>query len=103
AETPPADYTVTLIEGVIERLPEIDATIAAYSEGWALERMPAVDRNILRIGVYELEHVDSVPQGVVLSEAVSLASSLSTDESAAFVNGVLARIAEAAPREAQGN
>jgi transcription antitermination protein NusB len=102
AETPPvADYTVTLIEGVIERLPEIDATIAAYSDGWALERMPAVDRNILRIGVYELEHVDSVPQGVVLSEAVSLASSLSTDESAAFVNGGLARIAEAAPREPQ--
>jgi N utilization substance protein B len=102
ADTPPvADYTVTLVEGVMERLPEIDATIAAYSDGWALERMPAVDRNILRIGVYELEHVESVPHGVVLSEAVRLAAELSTDDSASFVNGVLARIAEAAPRQPQ--
>jgi N utilization substance protein B len=95
---PLADYTVGLVEGVVEFLPEIDATIAAYSDGWALERMPAVDRNILRLGVYELGHVDAVPRGVVLSEAVNLAAQLSTDDSAAFVNGVLARIAEAAPR-----
>jgi transcription antitermination protein NusB len=102
AETPPvADYTVTLVEGVIELLPEIDATIAAYSNGWTLERMPAVDRNVLRIGVYELEHVDDVPPGVALSEAVTLAAELSTDDSASFVNGVLARIAEASAREAQ--
>jgi N utilization substance protein B len=94
--TPPvADYTVSLVEGVIEFLPEIDATISAYSEAWTLDRMPAVDRNILRIGVYELEHVDSVPQGVVLSEAVTLAAELSTDDSASFVNGVLAKIAAA--------
>jgi N utilization substance protein B len=99
AGTPPlADYTVGLVEGVVEFLPEIDATIAAYSDGWALERMPAVDRNILRLGVYELGHADAVPRGVVLSEAVNLAAQLSTDDSAAFVNGVLARIAEAAPR-----
>jgi N utilization substance protein B len=96
--SPLADYTVGLVEGVVEFLPEIDATIAAYSDGWALERMPAVDRNILRLGVYELGHADAVPRGVVLSEAVNLAAQLSTDDSAAFVNGVLARIAEAAPR-----
>jgi N utilization substance protein B len=95
-----ADYTVLLVEGVVELLPEIDATIAAYSDGWALERMPAVDRNILRIGVYELGHVESVPPAVVLSEAVTLAGQLSTDDSASFVNGVLARIADAAPRQA---
>jgi N utilization substance protein B len=95
AAPPVADYTVILVEGVIEFLPEIDATISAYSEGWTLDRMPAVDRNILRIGVYELEHVDSVPTGVVLSEAVTLAAELSTDDSAAFVNGVLAKIAAA--------
>jgi transcription antitermination protein NusB len=99
AGTPPlADYTVSLVEGVIEFLPEIDATIAEHSDGWALERMPAVDRNILRVGVYELGHSESVPRAVVLSEAVNLAAQLSTDDSAGFVNGVLARIADLAPQ-----
>ena len=93
AAPPVPDYTVTLVEGVAEFADEIDATIAACSEGWLLERMPAVDRNLLRIGVFELHHVDSVPSGAVLSEAVRLAGQLSTDDSAAFVNGVLARIA----------
>lgn len=93
AAPPVPDYTVTLVEGVAEFADEIDATIAACSEGWLLERMPAVDRNLLRIGVFELRHVDSVPSGAVLSEAVRLAGQLSTDDSAAFVNGVLARIA----------
>jgi N utilization substance protein B len=95
-----ADYTVTLVEGVVESLPEIDATIATYSDSWALDRMPAVDRNILRLGVYELVHATDVPQPVAISEAVTLAGQLSTDDSAAFVNGVLARIAEAAHRPA---
>jgi N utilization substance protein B len=93
ADPPIADYTVTLVEGVAGHVAEIDETISAYSTGWALDRMPAVDRNILRIGVFELRHVDDVPTAVALSEAVALARELSTDDSPAFVNGVLAKIA----------
>jgi N utilization substance protein B len=96
AGTPPvAEYTVVLVDGVIGHAAEIDELISAHSDGWALERMPAVDRNILRIGVFELRYVPSVPQPVVLSEAVALARDLSTDDSPAFVNGVLAAIAGA--------
>jgi N utilization substance protein B len=94
AGTPPvADYTVTLVEGVIENADAIDELISSHSDGWALERMPAVDRNILRVAVYELIHEPAVPRPVVLDEAVSLAGDLSTDDSPAFVNGVLAAIA----------
>ncbi len=97
AHTPPvADYTVTLVEGVIAYAADIDATISAHAHGWALDRMPAVDRNILRLAVYELTHLPSVPQPVVLSEAVTMAGELSTDDSPAFVNGVLAAIARRA-------
>ncbi|MBA2559108.1 MAG: transcription antitermination factor NusB [Propionibacteriales bacterium] len=94
AGTPPvADYTVTLVEGVAAYADDIDATISTYSDGWSLDRMPAVDRNVLRLGVYELRHEPSVPRAVVLSEAVTLAGQLSTDDSPTFVNGVLAKIA----------
>ena len=92
-EPPVGDYTVTLVEGVSEHAADIDQIISTYSSGWAIERMPAVDRNILRIGVFELRYVDSVPTAVALSEAVSLARELSTDDSPAFVNGVLAKVA----------
>jgi transcription antitermination protein NusB len=96
ADTPPvAEYTVTLVEGVIEHAGDIDAIISAHADGWALERMPAVDRNILRVAVYELMHMPSVPRPVVLSEAVAMAGELSTDDSPAFVNGVLAAVAGA--------
>ncbi len=87
------DYTVRLVEGVVAHLEEIDAVISQCSRGWQLERMPAVDRNIVRIGVFELRHVDEVPTEVALSEAVAMARELSTDESPAFVNGLLAKIA----------
>jgi N utilization substance protein B len=93
AQPPVGDYTVTLVEGVAEHATEIDETIAAYSAGWTIDRMPAVDRNLLRIGVYELRHEPGVPRSVVLSEAVGLARELSTDDSPSFVNGVLAKIA----------
>jgi transcription antitermination protein NusB len=93
AQTALNSYTVTLVEGVDEHRAEIDETISAYSSGWSLQRMPAVDRNIVRIAVFELRHVDDVPEAVTLSEAVSLARELSTDESPAFVNGLLAKIA----------
>ncbi len=90
---PVNDYTVRLVEGVAAHAAEIDATISTHSAGWPLNRMPAVDRNILRIGVFELTHVDDVPQAVALSEAVSMARELSTDDSPDFVNGVLAKVA----------
>ena len=96
-EPPVGDYTVTLVEGVTEHAAEIDEAITAYSTDWPIERMPAVDRNILRIGVFELQYVDEVPTAVALSEAVSLARELSTDDSPAFVNGVLAKIAGKSP------
>ncbi len=96
AETPLNPYTVTLVEGVDGHREEIDEAITAYSSGWPLNRMPAVDRTIIRIGVFELRHVAEVPQAVALSEAVSMARELSTDESPAFVNGVLAKISGAA-------
>jgi len=88
------EYAVTLVEGVVEHRARIDSVLAALSGAdWPLERMPAVDRNILRLATYELLFRDDVPDGVVISEAVELATSLSTDESPKFVNGVLARVA----------
>ena len=75
----------------------IDELLAEHSQGWTLDRMPAVDRNILRIGVYELLWAAGVPDGVAISEAVLLARELSTDDSPAFVNGLLARLLELKP------
>lgn len=92
-EPPLNDYTVRLVEGVVAHLEEIDGLITDCSASWPLERMPAVDRNIVRIGVFELRHVDEVPTSVALSEAVTMARQLSTDESPAFINGLLAKIA----------
>ncbi len=94
----PNPYVSTLVEGVVTHQGRIDELLSTYSSGWALDRMPAVDRNILRIGVFELLWCDDVPGPVVIDEAVSLARGLSTDESPAFVNGVLARILELRPR-----
>ena len=72
---------------------EIDATIRAYAQGWTLERMPALDRALLRIGVFELTYTPEVPTGAVISEAVELAKTFSTDDSGKFVNGMLSAIA----------
>jgi N utilization substance protein B len=90
-------YTVTLVEGVQENQARIDELLGTYSIGWTLERMPTVDRNLLRIAAYEILYADDVPDTVAISEAVHLASELSTDESAAFVNGLLARLVEEKP------
>jgi N utilization substance protein B len=92
-----AEYTVTLVEGVVAHRARIDELISTYAVGWTLERMPAVDRNLLRIGTFELLWSDDVPDGVVLSEAVNLARTLSTDDSPSFVNGVLAKLLEEKP------
>jgi N utilization substance protein B len=88
----PEDYARELVGGVAAHLGEIDAAIARAARGWSLQRMPAVDRTVLRLGVYELRYRPEVPAGVALDEAVRLAGDLSTDESAAFVNGVLASL-----------
>ena len=82
-----------IVEGVAENLEVIDATIAAKSERWRPERMPVIDRAVLRIGVYELLFEPETPDAVVLAEAARLASSFSTEKSAPFVNGVLGAVA----------
>jgi N utilization substance protein B len=96
-EPPLNPYTVTLVEGVVTHQEDIDRLLSDYAVGWTLERMPAIDRNLLRLAVFEICHVDEVPDAVAVSEAVGLATSLSTDQSAAFVNGLLARIVEEKP------
>ncbi|MGH3744975.1 MAG: transcription antitermination factor NusB [Mycobacteriales bacterium] len=95
-DPPVVAYAVELVEGVTAHAEEIDALIGpVLSEGWSIDRLPAVDRTLLRIGVYELRFGD-VPPGVAISEAVGLAGELSTDESPSYVNGVLAAIGTAA-------
>lgn len=79
-------------------LDRIDEVIASYAEGWTLDRMPAVDRNLARIAVYELLYVDEIDDAVAISEAVELARQMSTDDSPRFLNGILGRIAEYATR-----
>ena len=97
ADPPVPPYAATLVEGVAGQRARIDELLATYSVGWSLDRMPPVDRNILRLGVYELPWADDVPDAVALSEAVDLARQLSTDDSPTFVNGLLARILELKP------
>lgn len=91
---PPDDpYTVRLVRGVEEHAAEIDALLREYSENWALERMPVVDRALLRMATFELKYVPEVGVGTAISEAVELAKQYSTADSGRFVNGLLARIA----------
>lgn len=93
ASVPLNPWVSTLVNGVTEHAVTIDETIETYSEGWALDRMPAVDRALARIAVYELVYQQDVPDAVTIDEIVSLASEISTDESPAFLNGLLGRIA----------
>ena len=79
-------------QGVTEHRARLDEVIASYAQGWTLDRMPAVDRNVLRMATYEVLYVDDVPDAVAVSEALNLVRDLSTDESPAFVNGVLGNI-----------
>jgi N utilization substance protein B len=94
---PVSGYAAELVRGVHAHCERIDELLARYAQGWTLDRMPPVDRNILRIGAYELLWRSDVPDGVAISEAVLLARDLSTDESPAFVNGLLARLLELKP------
>ena len=91
------EYAIELVEGVARHMERIDSLIEAYSVGWPLDRMPAVDRNLLRMGIFELLWQEEVPDVVAIDEAVGLAQQLSTDESPQFVNGLLNRIMELKP------
>jgi N utilization substance protein B len=97
ASPPVAPYAAELVRGVQQHRHRIDELIAGHATDWTLDRMPAVDRNVLRIGSYELLWAPDVPDGVAISEAVELARDLSTDASPAFVNGLLARLLELKP------
>jgi N utilization substance protein B len=90
----PDEYACRLVEGVAEHGDEIDALLRKYSEHWALERMPVVDRTLLRMSTFELGWVSDVPAAAVITEAVELAKQYSTKDSGRFVNGLLARLAE---------
>jgi N utilization substance protein B len=92
ADPPVSDYTVTLVEGADGHRERIDELLATYAEGWTLDRMPPVDRNLLRVAIFELLWCDDVPDPVAIDEAVELARTLSTDDSPRFVNGVLGKI-----------
>lgn len=96
-EGPTNDYTSVLVRGVVANQARIDELLSEYSQGWTLARMPAVDRNVLRLGVFELLYVDDVPDAVAVSEAISLVRDLSTDESPTFVNGILGAIEKSKP------
>jgi transcription antitermination protein NusB len=97
ADPPLNDYTVELVEGVQQHRARIDDILGRFAEGWTLERMPDVDRAVLRLGVYELLWRDDVPDAVVIDEAVELVKILSTDESPRFVNGLLGRLVRERP------
>jgi len=97
ASPPVSEYAADLVRGVQAHRDRIDELLAEHAEGWSLDRMPVVDRNVLRIGLYELLWADDVPDAVAINEAVILARDLSTDASPTFVNGLLGRLLELKP------
>jgi N utilization substance protein B len=97
SDPPVPEYATELVEGVVTHQERIDELLSTYAEEWTLDRMPPVDLAALRIGAYELLWCADVPDQVAISEAVELVVSLSTDESAGFVNGLLARLLQLKP------
>ena len=93
---PVSDYAAQLVEGVVAHRERIDQLLTEHAEGWTVPRMPAVDRTLLRIAVYEMLWADDVDDPVAITEAVRLAEELSTDDSPRFINGVLGSIADVA-------
>jgi N utilization substance protein B len=89
----PDEFALALVLGVGEHAADIDELLARFARGWTIERMPSIDRALLRLAVFELAHRPDVPTGVVISEAVELAKQYSTEESGRFVNGMLSSIA----------
>ncbi|MET9484016.1 transcription antitermination factor NusB [Streptomyces sp. NBC_01317] len=96
-QPPVGEYTMELVEGYAVYADRIDDLISTYAVGWTLDRMPVVDRNIVRLAAYELVWVDDTPDAVVIDEAVQLAKEFSTDDSPSFVNGLLGRFKELKP------
>lgn len=94
SEAPLRDYTVQIVRGVVDHWRTIDETLGTYSQGWAVDRMPAVDRAALRLGAWEILYNEDVPDAIAIQQAVELVTALSTDDSPSFVNGLLSRIAE---------
>ena len=92
ADPPVPDYAVELVEGVSGNRERIDDVLAGHAEGWTVDRMPPVDRAVLRLALFELLFREDVPDAVAVDEAVELAKSLSTEESPRFVNGILGRV-----------
>jgi len=90
-------YSVDLVEGVAAHRARIDELISTHAHGWTIERMPAVDRALVRLGIWEVLYNDDVPDAVAVDEAVELARSLSTDDSPTFINGLLGRIVDLKP------
>ncbi|MEO7746375.1 MAG: transcription antitermination factor NusB [Actinomycetota bacterium] len=90
-------YILTMVRGVVEQRARLDELISTYAQGWSLERMPAVDRALLRLGAWEVLYSDEVPDAVAVDEAITLATSLSTDDSPTFVAGLLGRLVELKP------
>jgi N utilization substance protein B len=90
-------YTAELVDGVLSQQDRLDEILSTYAQGWTLERMPTVDRQALRIGLWELLYNDDVPDAVAVSEAVALVKELSTDDSPDFVNGLLGRLQRIKP------
>ncbi|MBO0826881.1 MAG: transcription antitermination factor NusB [Streptosporangiales bacterium] len=97
ADPPVPEYAVTLVEGVAAHRGRLDQLIAEHAVDWTLDRMPAVDRNVLRLGGYELLYAADMPDAVAIAEAVRLATELSTDASPAFVNGLLGKLLSLKP------
>lgn len=93
----PPEFTLELVRGVHRHHSELDALIERYARDWRLARMPVIDRNLIRMGLFEILYRDDVPTAVAIDEAIELAKELSTDDSARFINGVLARAAEPPP------
>ena len=96
-QPPVTEYTMQLVEGYTAHAERIDELLSGHAVGWTLDRMPVVDRSVLRLGTYELLWEDDVPDAVVLDEAVQLAKEFSTDESPSYVNGLLGRLLELKP------
>ncbi|MGW1980657.1 transcription antitermination factor NusB [Streptomyces sp. NPDC001889] len=96
-QPPVTEYTMELVEGYAQYATRIDELISTYAVDWELDRMPVVDRNIIRLSTYELVWVDGTPDAVVIDEAVGLAKEFSTEESPSFINGMLGRFKELKP------
>ncbi|WP_434588014.1 transcription antitermination factor NusB [Streptomyces sp. A5-4] len=96
-QPPVTEYTMSLVEGYAEHADRIEELISTYAVDWAIDRMPVVDRNLLRLGAFELVWVDETPDAVVIDEVVQLAKEFSTDDSPSFVNGMLSRFKDLKP------